>query len=92
MDLAIDCWRFNDQRIDAYIVGTGRKRIYAVNILHRKVPWNVMFTGLGIQPLKVALIMNGSHSESRPLRRKRRKARSPGLKGITLISSLLIAG
>ncbi|HBX7208583.1 hypothetical protein D1Y71_27810 (plasmid) [Klebsiella pneumoniae] len=45
-----------------------------------------------IQPLKVALIMNGSHSESRPLRRKRRKARSPGLKGITLISSLLIAG
>ncbi|EMK8666849.1 DUF262 domain-containing protein, partial [Escherichia coli] len=26
MDLAIDCWRFNDQRIDAYIVnnlGTG---------------------------------------------------------------------
>jgi hypothetical protein len=30
--------------------------------------------------------------KSRPLRRKRRKARSPGLKGITLISSLLIAG
>jgi hypothetical protein len=30
--------------------------------------------------------------KSRPLRRKRRKARSPGLKGITLTSSLLLAG
>ena len=30
--------------------------------------------------------------KSRPLRRNRRKARSPGLKGITLTSSLLLAG
>jgi hypothetical protein len=30
--------------------------------------------------------------KSRPLRRKRRKARSPGLKGITLTSSLLLDG
>lgn len=30
--------------------------------------------------------------KSRPLRRKRRKARSPGLKGITFTSSLLLAG
>ncbi|MCK3339835.1 hypothetical protein MZH30_08205, partial [Escherichia coli] len=32
-----------------------------------------------------------SPRKSRPLRRKRRKARSPGLKGITLTSSLLFA-
>lgn len=56
MDLAIDCWRFNDQRIDAYIVNNPhwtRKRIYAVKYpSSQSAPRNVMFTGAGVSTSK----------------------------------------
>ena len=57
MDLAIDCWRFNDQRIDAYIVnnlgtGPGKTNLRCKISFIAKYPLErYVYRGLDIQPL-----------------------------------------
>ncbi|MDZ6585754.1 hypothetical protein U4V41_25600, partial [Escherichia coli] len=64
--------------------------------LFKKQAYRTIILYIQTDPMNIPLSVSSKlpplrPRKSRPLRRKRRKARSPGLKGITLTSSLLFA-